>query len=82
MEEKIRNKVDITICGTTVTIVTDEDKEYVQALGARLDKRVRDLTINNRSTKTGALILCAIEALDAAIKLKSKYEEKRNDGNE
>lgn len=75
MEEKNKNKVEISVCGSTVTLLTDEDEGYVTELGQRLDKKVRDLTLSHRTcTKTEALILCAIEALDAAIKLKGKLE--------
>ncbi len=84
MEEKNKNKVEISVCGSTVTLLTDEDENYVAELGQRLDKKVRDLTLSHRTcTKTEALILCAIEALDAAIKLKSKLDSvKGNDKNE
>lgn len=75
VEEKNKNKIDISVCGTPVTIVSDEDPEYVSELGSRLDKRVSDLMLKHgRCSKTEALILCAIEALDAAIKLKNKLE--------
>lgn len=75
MEEKNKNRIEITVCGTPVTIISDEENEYVEQLASRLDKRVSDLMLKHgRCSKTEALILCSIEALDAAIKLKSKLE--------
>lgn len=83
MEEKIKNKIHISVCGTPVTIVSEEDPEYVSELGSRLDKRVSDLMMKHgRCSKTEALILCSIEALDAAIKLKNKLESKGGNDSE
>ena len=71
------------MCGTPVTIVSEEDPEYVSELGSRLDKRVSDLMMKHgRCSKTEALILCSIEALDAAIKLKNKLESKGGNDSE
>lgn len=76
MEEGIKNKVRISVCGSEMTVVTDESEEYVAELASRLDKRVTELSITRgKCSKTEALILCAIEALDAAIKLKNKVSE-------
>lgn len=81
MGEEMKNSVEITVAGTVMTLRTDEDPEYVKKLAERLDGRVMELTLNHgRCSKTEALILSAIEALDAAIKLKGKLKDLKGSG--
>ena len=81
MDEAVKKRVEITVAGTVMTVITDEEPEYVEKLAERLDRRVMELTLNyGRCSKTEALILSAIEALDAAIKLKGKLNERKGSG--
>lgn len=81
MGEEIKNRVEITVAGTAMTLITDEAPEYTKKLAARLDRRVMELTLSHgRCSKTEALILSAIEALDAAIKLKGKLNDLKGSG--
>lgn len=75
MDEQ-KNRVEITVGGTTLTLITEEDPTYVEGLASRLDRRVSELTLRHaRCSKNEALIFAAIEALDAAVKLKGKLNE-------
>lgn len=75
MEEQ-KNRVEVNVAGITLTLVSEEDKAYVEGLAARLDRRVSELSLRHpRCTKTEALVFAAIEALDAAVKLKGKLSE-------
>lgn len=83
MSENNKKKIEINVCGINVSLVTDESEEYVLELARRLDKRVSDMTLNyGRCTRNEALVFSAIEALDAAVKLKKKYDELRGNSNE
>lgn len=83
VSENNKNKVEITVCGIKVVLVTDESEEYVLELAQRLDKRVNDLTLNHgKCTRNEALVFSAIEALDAATKLKKKCAELKGNVNE
>ena len=83
MSENNKKKIEINVCGINVSLVTDESEEYVLDLARRLDKRVSDMTLSyGRCTRNEALVFSAIEALDAAVKLKKKYDELRGAGNE
>ena len=72
----MKEKYEISIAGTEMTVVTDESEEYVKRLAQTLDRRVMDMVIvKNRCTKMEALALCAMDYLDVATKLKIELEE-------
>ncbi len=59
-----------------MTVVTEEDEEYVKGIAGILDRRINDLMINrNKCSKMEALMLCALDYLDATVKLKAEVED-------
>ena len=78
----MKEKHIVTIAGSTLTVLSEEDEEYVQQLAQILDRRINDLMIHkNKCTKSEALLLCALDYLDATVKLKTELEERKERGN-
>lgn len=64
-----KENVVLNIAGSEYTITTDEDVEYVQRLGATIDRDMKKITTeNSRLSMTQAAILCALEYADKAAK--------------
>ncbi len=79
----MKQKYSITIAGSSLTIISDENEEYIARLSNILDKRVNDLMINKyKCTKHEALILAALDYLDSAIKLKAEIADLNEQINE
>ncbi len=76
----MKEKYNVAIAGTEMTIVTDESEEYVKRLTQMLDRRVTDMVIvKKRCTKVEALALCAMDYLDMAMKLKAELEDAKEE---
>lgn len=59
-----KNKVQLKICGATYSIVTEDDPEYVEALGEMINEEMRSISSGNPSLSS---IQCAVlVALDQA----------------
>lgn len=66
----------VTVAGIPLSIVTDEDENYLLSLVGKLSRTVSEIVIRNRSaSKTDAAILCALDGLDAKEKLQEKLDE-------
>ena len=64
-----KNKVQLVIGGSTYTIVTEDETEYVQELGETIDKEIKKvLSENNRLSLTQAAILVALDFADQSKK--------------
>ena len=75
--EKI--EVRLQICGTSYYILTDEDKDYTEALGAELnDKMTRILRSRRNLSVTQAAVLAALESLDKQKKAEQSSENLRS----
>ena len=75
-----RTKVRLQICGTDYTISSSEDDaEYMRALGAELDGKMHELQQENpRLSVTQCAVLCALDYLDAFKKAESGAENLRS----
>lgn len=72
----MKETVTLVVSGIKISIVTDEDIDYVKGLGRLLEKRVSDLVISSTSRqKNEALLLCALDYLDERNKLQKENEE-------
>ncbi len=79
----MKKKHILTIAGSTLTVVSDEDEKYVKSLGSLLDRRVSELVINKgRCTKPEALMLCALDYLDTSVKLAEEVKMLKEEINE
>ena len=72
----MKEKITLVVSGVKITVVTENDPEYVKSLGRLLEKRVSDLVISSTScSKNEALLLCALDYLDERNKLIKENEE-------
>jgi len=66
---KMKQKIPVDIAGIQLSLISEEDEEYVINLAKQVDERVRKITMSNtRRTKTEATIFCAIDYLDEKLK--------------
>ena len=42
----MKQKYDITVAGISLSIVSEDDEEYINSLVRLLDRRIADMTIN------------------------------------
>ncbi|MBE6670662.1 MAG: cell division protein ZapA [Ruminococcaceae bacterium] len=72
----MKEKITLVVSGVKITVLTENDPEYVMSLGRLLEKRVSDLVISSTScSKSEALLLCALDYLDERNKLLKENEE-------
>ncbi len=68
-EKMEKNKVNLKICGSTYTIVTEDDPEYVENLGELIDKEMKLVSQNAPSlSMTQCAVLVALDQADACKK--------------
>lgn len=64
-----KNKVHLKICGSSYTIVTDDDPDYVEELGEEIDKEMRSIINASPSLSiTQAAVLVALDRADTCKK--------------
>lgn len=64
-----KNKVHLKICGSSYTLVTDDDPQYVEELGEELDQEMKSIINENPSLSiTQAAVLVAMDRADACKK--------------
>jgi cell division protein ZapA len=74
----IMEKIRLMIAGEEYNLSTDDDLDYVAALGEELDKRISELMSGNtRISVTQAAIVTALEFADAAKKSEQTSENLR-----
>ena len=80
--EKIKRKVSLNIAGSKISLVTDENPEYGEKLGALVSQRVNTLALSgNGISKMDAALVYALDLLDENFKLKvALAEAKKNNG--
>ena len=68
-EKMEKNKVNLKICGSSYTIVTEDDPEYVENLGELIDKEMKLVSQNAPSlSMTQCAVLVALDQADACKK--------------
>lgn len=68
-EKMEKNKVNLKICGSSYTIVTEDDPEYVENLGELIDKEMKLVSQNTPSlSMTQCAVLVALDQADACKK--------------
>lgn len=60
MEENIKRKVEFTIAGITMSLVTDEPDAFVNAVVKRMDDKMSALLHDMKRSRLDAAMLCAI----------------------
>ncbi len=75
----MNNKVKLTICGVNYHINTDEDVEYTENLGQRInDRMVEVMKGGSLVSMTQAAVLVALEFADELAKSERSVENYRN----
>lgn len=80
------NQIRLTVGGVKYTVKSDENAEYLNALGNELEDRLRRITKRNPTLSTTMVaIIAALEASDEAKKakdelfaIKKKYENNKH----
>ncbi len=71
-----KNKINVMIDGRNFTVVGVDDENYVRNLAYYVDKKIRDLAINNsRLSQTMAATLAALNIADELSKTNTKLKE-------
>ncbi|MEG1849425.1 MAG: cell division protein ZapA [Oscillospiraceae bacterium] len=72
------NRVKIEVLGSTYTVATPEDEQYVRTLARELDGQLKQLMDSDpRLSPASALILCAISYADSYRKSESSSDHMR-----
>lgn len=81
--ENAKKKITLEIASSRVTLVTDEDENYVKKLAAVVTQKVNTLALSgNGITKTDAALVYALGLLDENFKLKVELAELKKDKND
>ena len=73
-----KNKVNLRICGSSYTIVTEDDPDYVEELGELINKEMK--SISNESltlSTTQCAVLVALDQADACKKATASADNLR-----
>jgi cell division protein ZapA (FtsZ GTPase activity inhibitor) len=80
--EKMKKKLTLDIANSRITIITDEDEEYVKKLAEFISQKINALSLSGGGiTKTDAALLYALELLDENFKLKMDIAEMKRGRN-
>lgn len=60
MEENIKRKVEFTVAGITMSLITDESDTFVNAVVKRMDDKMSALLHDMKRSRLDAAMLCAI----------------------
>lgn len=72
------NQIRLTVGGVKYTVKSDENAEYLNALGNELEDRLRRITKRNPTLSTTMVaIIAALEASDEAKKLRTSFLQLR-----
>lgn len=71
----MKEKYTVEVAGLQISIVTDEEEEYIRGIADKLDKQVNAVIMSKgRCTKTEAAIFCALDCMDARSKTEGELE--------
>ena len=68
MEENTKRKIEFTVSGITMSLVTDESDAFVGAVVKSLDEKMSALLRNMKRSQLDAAMLCAMDFCAAKIK--------------
>ncbi len=60
MEENIKRKVEFTVAGITMSLITDENDAFVNSVVKRMDDKMSALLHDMKRSRLDAAMLCAI----------------------
>ena len=69
----MKRKITLVVSGIRITVLTDNDPDYVKSLGRHLEERISDMVISSPDRqKNEALLLCTLDYLDEKNKLEKE----------
>ena len=69
------HRVTVTIAGQSLSLKTDQEKEFIQFLAGSVDRRLRELRSQNPSlTPTRAAVLLCLELKEEMSQLEKDYQ--------
>ena len=75
MDANEKRRINVNICGSNLTLVTDESDEFVTSVTKELSERMTSLTQTGfRINRTDAALLCAIDYLGDRIRAERKIK--------
>ena len=68
---KIKRKIELDILDTKLSLVTDDDEEYLKKLASKISNKVNSITLSGSGvSKNEALLFYTLELLDENLRLK------------
>lgn len=75
----MKNKCKVEISGIQLSMLSDNTPEQIKAMAEALDKKLRDLTIDQyHYNKTEAAIICAMDYLEENKRLEKTIAQLRH----
>lgn len=72
----MKNKHSLTISGVELTLTSENNDQYVDALAGELTRRINTIAVSGVGvTKLQAAIVCALDLLDENYRLKMLMDE-------
>ena len=73
-----KNRVTLKICGSSYTIITEDDADYVEDLGELIDKEMKSVSQESPSlSTTQCAVLVALDQADACKKATASADNLR-----
>lgn len=73
MSNQNKKRVTVDICGYALTLITDENENFVSLIVDTLNEKMKALTKNNfRTSSVDAALLCAIDATGDRLKAEKR----------
>ncbi|MBQ9227424.1 MAG: cell division protein ZapA [Eubacterium sp.] len=73
-----KNRVNLKICGSSYTIITEDDPAYVEELGEYIDKEMKQINAESPSLSvTQCAVLVALDRADACRKATASSDNLR-----
>lgn len=73
-----QTRVELTIAGSTYSILSDESATYMRELGAKVDTEMQKLMENPRISASMAAVMVALESLDKLQKADASTDNLRS----
>lgn len=69
----MKKKITLVVSGIRISVLTDNEPDYVNKLGRHLEERISEMVISTPDRKKNeALLLCALDYLDEKNRLEKE----------
>ncbi len=70
----MKNRVVVSICGQSFTLMADEDEAYIRRVAARVDKEIGEIAASFSGSAAQVAVLAAVNLADEAMKAQAGTE--------